>query len=143
MPIDCGDITQLESLPMEKLADSPPFALQLPIWVIMHPKKKNKGYITMVGKLGQSVMPLFTEEGLAQRYRDGAPQLSQFLVGRAGDSGQITQIIDAMACQGFTHAAIDPTTKRGILFDLEQLRCVARQFEPNSPVEDGDRVGHG
>ncbi len=109
---------------MEKLVDSPQFALQLPVWVIMHPTKKNKGYVTMAGQAGQSVMPLFTEEGLAQRYRDGAPQLSQFLVGRAGDSGEITQVVNSMQGQGFTHAAIDPTTKRGILFALDELRCV-------------------
>ena len=70
---------------MDKLVDTPQFALQLPVWVIMHPTKKSKGYISMAGQTGQSVMPLFTEEGLAQRYRDGAPQLSQFVVGRAGD----------------------------------------------------------
>src|SRR5262245_25724469 len=121
---------------MEKLADTPQFELQLPIWVIMHPKKKNKGYVAMAGQAGHSVMPMFTEEGLAQRYRDGAPQLSQFLVGRAGDSGEITQVIDSMEGQGFTHAAIDPTTKRGILFAIDQLRSVASQFEQNPTASD-------
>jgi hypothetical protein len=121
---------------MEKLSDTTQFALQLPIWVIMHPKKKNKGYVAMTGQAGHSVMPLFTEEGLAQRYRDGAPQLSQFLVGRAGDSGEITQVINSMEGQGFTHAAIDPTTKRGILFAIDQLRCVAAQFKQNPPARD-------
>lgn len=113
---------------MDKLAEMPSFALQLPVWVIMHPTKKNKGYVAMTGQPGQSVMPLFTEEGLAQRYRDGAPHLSQFLVGRAGDSGEITKVLNSMEGQGFTHAAIDPTTKRGILFALEQLRSVASKL---------------
>ena len=111
---------------MEKLADTPQFELQLPVWVIMHPTKKSKGYITMAGQPGQSVMPLFTEEGLAQRYRDGAPQLITFLVGRAGDSAEITKVLNSMEGQGFTHAAIDPTTKRGILFALDQLRSAAK-----------------
>src|SRR5256885_12026105 len=105
---------------MEKLAATPQFALQLPVWVIMHPKKKNKGYISMAGQAGQSVMPLFTEESLAQRYRDGAPQLNEFSVGKAGDSGEVTQVINSMAGPGFTHAAIDPTTKRAILFALDE-----------------------
>ena len=87
---------------MEKLADTPQFELQLPVWVIMHPTKKSKGYITMAGQPGQSVMPLFTEEGLAQRYRDGAPQLITFLVGRAGDSAEITKVLNSMEGQGFT-----------------------------------------
>ncbi|GEM_PF-2588548 len=121
---------------MDKLADTPQFALQLPVWVIMHPTKKNKGYITMAGQAGQCVMPLFTEEGLAQRYRNGAPQLSQFLVGRAGDSGEITKVLNSMEGQGFTHAAIDPTTKRGILFALDQLRSVAKQLAENPLATD-------
>jgi len=120
---------------MDKLADSMQFALQLPVWVIMHPTKKNKGYVTMAGQAGQSVMPLFTEEGLAQRYRDGAPQLSQFVVGKAGDSTEIGKVVTSMAGQGFTHAAIDPTTKRGILFDLNQLRSVANQRTENPRAE--------
>jgi hypothetical protein len=109
---------------MDKLVDTPEFALQLPVWVIMHPIKKSKRYITMSGQAGQSVMPLFTEEGLAQRYRTGAPQLSQFVVGRAGDPGEIAQVVNSMQAQGFTHAAIDPTTKRGILVALDQLRGI-------------------
>jgi hypothetical protein len=99
--------------------------------MIMHPKKKAKGYIAIAGQVGHCVMPLFTEEVLAQRYRDGAPQLNQFLVGRAGDSDEMTKVINSMEGQGFTHAAIDPTTKRGILFALDQLRCVASQSEQN------------
>ena len=123
---------------MDKLAETPQFALQLPVWVIMHPTRKNKGYITMAGQAGQSVMPLFTEERLAQRYRDGAPQLTQFLVGRAGDSSEITKVVNSMEGQGFTHAAIDPTTKRGILFALDQLRCVASPVteEPQASAKD-------
>ena len=113
---------------MEKLADAPQFDLHLPVWVIMHPTKKSKGYITVAGQAGQSVMPLFTEEGLAQRYRDGAPQLSTFLVGRAGDTAEITKVLNSMEGQGFTHAVIDPTTKRGILFALDQLRSVAKHM---------------
>ncbi len=123
---------------MDKLADTPQFALQLPVWVIMHPTKKNKGYITMAGQTGQSVMPLFTEERLAQRYRDGAPQLSLFVVGRAADSGEIAQVVNSMAGQGFTHAAIDPTTKRGILFALDQLRSVASSSAQHSDASDPD-----
>ena len=117
---------------MDKLADQPTFTLQLPVWVIMHPTRKSKGYITMAGQAGQSVMPLFTEERLAQRYRDGAPQLIQFVLGRAGDSGEIAQVLNSMEGQGFTHAAIDPTTKRGIVFALEQLRSVANQWTQDS-----------
>lgn len=124
---------------MDKLADMPQFALQLPVFVIMHPTKKNKGYVTMAGQAGQSVMPLFTEEALAQRYRDGAPQLSQFLVGRAGDSGEITKVVNSMEGQGFTHAAIDPTTKRGILFALDELRCVTSPLTEN-PVARRSKV---
>jgi hypothetical protein len=116
---------------MDNLAATPQFALHLPVWVIMHPTKKKKGYITMSGQPGQSVMPLFTEEQLAKRYRDGAPQLRDFLVGRAGDTGEITKVIDSMVDQGFTHAAIDPTTKRGIRFSLDELRGVAAQSAPN------------
>ena len=114
---------------MSQLAEATSFDLQLPVWVIMHPTKKSKGYIAMTGAAGQSVMPLFTEEGLAQRYRDGAPQLSQHVLGRAGDSAEITQVLNAMEGQGFTHAAIDPTTKRGILFAIDQLRSVAKQLK--------------
>jgi hypothetical protein len=125
---------------MEKLAGTPQFSLQLPVWVIMHPTKKSKGYVTMAGQAGQSVMPLFTEESLAQRYRDGAPQLSQFLVGRAGDSQEIAQVLNSMAGQGFTHAAIDPTTKRGILFDLDQLRTVANPPAHNSSERGPDKA---
>jgi hypothetical protein len=121
---------------MDKLVDTPTFALQLPLWVIMHPTKKKKGYIAMAGQPGQSVMPLFTEEQLAQRYRDGAPQLRDFLVGRAGDAGEITKVIDSMKDQGFTHAAIDPTTKRGIRFALEELRGVAAQSVTNRRAGD-------
>lgn len=110
---------------MDELIDTPTFSLQLPVWVIVNPVRKNKGYITMSGQPGQSVMPLFTEEGLAQRYRQGAPQLSQFVVGRAGDPGEVAQIVNLMQAQGFTHAAIDPTTKRGILYALDQLRRIA------------------
>jgi hypothetical protein len=109
---------------MDKLIETPPFSLQLPVWVIMHPIKKSKRYITMSGQAGQSVMPLFTEESLAQRYRDGAPQLSQFVLGRAGDAREIAQVVNSMQVQGFTHAAIDPTTKRGILFALDELRSI-------------------
>ncbi len=112
---------------MDKLADSTQFLLQLPVWVIMHPTKRSKGYVTMAGLAGQSVMPLFTEERLAQRYRDGAPQLSTYVLGRAGDSGEVNQVLNLMVGQGFTHAAIDPTTKRGILFAIDQLRSVANQ----------------
>ena len=119
---------------MEKLVDSPQFTLQLPVWVIMHPAKKNKGYVTMAGQAGTCVMPLFTDEKLAQRYRDGAPQLSQFVVDRAGDAREITKILNAMEGQGFSHAAIDPTTKRGILFALDELRCVANQLAANAPA---------
>ena len=128
---------------MDKLADTPQFALQLPVWVIMHPTKKSKGYITMAGQTGQSVMPLFTEEGLAQRYRDGAPQLSLFVVGRAGDSGEITQVVNSMAGQGFTHAAIDPTTKRGILFALDELRSVANPSAPKSGAGESGKAAPG
>jgi hypothetical protein len=110
---------------MNELVDTPQFSLQLPVWVIVNPKRKNKGYITMSGQTGQRVMPLFTEEGLAQRYRQGAPQLSQFVVGRAGDPAEIAQVVNLMQAQGFTHAAVDPTTKRGILFTLDQLRSIA------------------
>jgi len=112
---------------MNQVVETPQFALQLPLWVIMHPTKRKQGYISMAGLPGQSVMPLFTEEQLAERYRDGAPQLRSFLVGRAGDASEITKVIDAMASQGFTHAAIDPTTKRGIRFALDELRGVASQ----------------
>lgn len=125
---------------MDKLVDTPQFALQLPVWVIMHPTKKSKGYISMAGQTGQSVMPLFTEEGLAQRYRDGAPQLSQFVVGRAGDSGEIAQVVNSMAGQGFTHAAIDPTTKRGILFALDQLRSVAKPSTQEALAGNPDQI---
>jgi hypothetical protein len=128
---------------MDKLVDTPQFALQLPVWVIMHPTKKSKGYISMAGQTGQSVMPLFTEEGLAQRYRDGAPQLSQFVVGRAGDSGEIAQVVNSMAGQGFTHAAIDPTTKRGILFALDQLRSVTKPAAQEALASSSDENPHG
>jgi hypothetical protein len=33
-----------------------------------------------------------------------------------------------MERQGFTHAAIDPTTKRGIRFALTELRSLADQW---------------
>jgi hypothetical protein len=123
---------------MDKLIETPQFPLQLPVWVIMHPIKKSKRYITMSGQAGQSVMPLFTEENLAQRYRDGAPHLSQFIVGRAGDSGEIAQVVNSMQVQGFTHAAIDPTTKRGILFALDELRSIAAA--PAQQLVAGDSV---
>jgi hypothetical protein len=116
---------------MDKLVETSPFALQLPVWVIMHPTKKKKGYITMTAQPGQTVMPLFTEEQLAQRYRDGAPQLRDFLVGGARDATEITKVINAMVDQGFTHAAIDPTTKRGIRFSVDELRDVAAQSTAN------------
>jgi hypothetical protein len=117
---------------MDQLAAQPQFALQLPVWVIMHPRLKSKGYLTMTGQAGQSVTPLFTEETLAQRYRDGAPQLNQFILGRASNSGEIDQVISAMERQGFTHAAIDPTTKRGIRFALSELRSLANQWTQDS-----------
>lgn len=113
---------------MDQLAAQPQFALQLPVWVIMHPRLKSKGYLTMTGQAGQSVTPLFTEETLAQRYRDGAPQLNQFVLGRASNPGEIDQVISAMERQGFTHAAIDPTTKRGIRLALSELRSLAHQW---------------
>ena len=124
---------------MDKVVEQPQFALQLPVWVIMHPTRKSKGYITMAGQVGQSVMPMFTEEALAIRYRDGAPQLTQFILGRAGDSKEIAQVFNSMEGQGFTHAAIDPTTKRGIVFALEQLRTVAKQWTLDAVAS--NRVG--
>ena len=120
---------------MDQLAAQPPFALQLPVWVITHPRLKSKGYITMTGQAGQSLTPLFTEETLAHRYRDGAPQLREFILSRASDSGEIAQVISAMERQGFTHVAIDPTTKRGVRFALDELRSLADQWTQDSAVD--------
>ncbi len=85
-------------------------------------------------------MPLFTEEGLAQRYREGAPQLSQFVVGRAANPGEIAQVVNLMQVQGFTHAAIDPTTKRGILFALDQLRRIGSPSALESGASNADEA---
>jgi hypothetical protein len=116
---------------MEKLVETPAFLLHLPLWLIMHPTKKAKGYITIAGQAGERVMPLFTEESLASRFRQGAPQLNDYVLGRAADAAEFTKVLAFMESQGFTHAAIDPTTKRGIRFDMEQLREITNQPTPD------------
>ena len=116
---------------MSHVAEAPPFDLRLPVWLIMHPTKKAKGYISIAGQAGESVMPLFTDEGLASRFRDGAPQLLQYILGRATTANELTTILNNMENQHFTHAAIDPTTKRGIRFDVAQLRAIAKEAAAN------------
>jgi hypothetical protein len=100
---------------MDDPSDSEPILLRLPIWTFWPLHGKIDGVIRITGTKGETGLPIFTDEDLAERFRKA---------GKVPRGLRIREMSDPLACyglvtllqeKGFTYVFVDPTAGKKTL----------------------------
>ena len=112
---------------MQERFDDPRFLVQFPIWMLLNPTEPSRWLIKISGASGECGFPLFTDKGLAERFKAGIPPLAHYVLGAANDRAAFEPLLDRLKyTQGFTHVSIDPTDTQSRFVPLDMV-CAAVQ----------------
>lgn len=106
---------------MPDLVDDDSFAVSFPLWFLVHPKLKSKGFITVMSESSEKGSPFFTDMDLAKRFQSESPELAHY-VGANAHPDQLLGVLDMLEAEGYTHITIDHTHRGAMFFPIPEVR---------------------
>jgi hypothetical protein len=105
----------------DEIDTSDDFLVTFPLWVLVHPVARWKGMITVKGVSGEKAVPLFTDDDLAERFKEPHPELGHYLIAPVM-AAQLPQLLDAIEAEGFTHVTVDAAGPGQHFYRIDTVR---------------------
>jgi hypothetical protein len=85
------------------------------------PCGKNR-FVAMRGPHGQHAMVAFTDQGLAERFKQSTPAIARFALTCAVDAKGVLDLLATLERNGYTDVAFDSETQRTLYCPIANVR---------------------